>query len=84
MENEKPPEPGSGNTLIENDKVVFDSMGNEIKVDASKSMDKKTLKKKIKSLQRELKAAKKSKDQDMIDELNYQIEDLKEEMSKIE
>ena len=82
MEDEKPPEPGTGNKLIGEDKIVLDAMGNEIKVDSSKSMDKKALKKELKSLQRELKSAKKSKDQDLIDDLNYQIEDLKEKIAE--
>ena len=82
IEEEKQPEPGSGNNLIGGDKIVLDAMGNEIKVDVKQNMDKKALKKELKSLQRELKAAKKSKDQDLIDDLNYQIEDLKEKIAE--
>lgn len=82
MENEKEPEPGTGNKLIGQDKIVLDAMGNEIKVDGSQTMDKKALKKQLKSLQKELKSAKKSKDKDLIDDLNYQIEDLKEKIAE--
>lgn len=80
MENEK--ESGTGNKLIGQDKIVLDAMGNEIKVDSSQTMDKKALKKQLKSLQRELKSAKKSKYKDLIDDLNYQIEELKEKISE--
>ena len=80
MEDKKEPEPGTGNKIIGEDKIVLDAMGNEIKVDKSNNMDKKAMKKQLKFLQKDLKSAKKSKNQDLIDDLEYQIEDLKEKL----
>lgn len=76
-------EENKSNSIIKTNDTVIDSMGNSIKVEKLQSdMDKKEMKRKIKQLQKELKTAKKLKDNDRVSDLQYEIEVLKEKMKE--
>lgn len=67
-------------TFIQNNDTVVDSAGNIIKVNKIEKLDNKELKKMIKKLQKELKTAKKMKDDEKILDIELEIDELKQKL----
>lgn len=75
---------GEGNSLIQQNNTITDSMGNTIKVEKEQSFDNvKEIKRQIKQLQKGLKTAKKLKDDNRIQDLEYEIDMLKDKMESM-
>ena len=70
------------NSITEKNEIVYDSYGNEIKVEKQVVRNARELKKEIKTLQKQLKDAKKSGNMSLIDAIDIQIEKLQEDVSK--
>jgi elongation factor 3 len=74
----------SGNNLIQQTNTITDSMGNTIKVEQKKeATSAKDIKKQIKDLQKQMKTAKKLKQSETIDDLQFEIDMLKDKMSSL-